>query len=49
MKGGDKMTMDYIETKQERREKKRIKKKAQIRQHSKNLAIIYKEAILKRG
>jgi|TARA_Y100000034_G_C6722289_1_gene319582 hypothetical protein len=42
------MTIDYIETKQERREKKRLKKKAQIKQHSKNLATIYKKAILKR-
>ena len=49
MKGGDKMTIDYMETKQERREKKRFKKKAQIRQHSKNLATIYKEAILKKS
>ena len=36
------------ETRQERREKKQRKKREQIRQHSKNLATIYKEAILKK-
>jgi len=36
------------ETRQERREKKLQKKKEQVRKHSKNLATIYKEAILKK-
>ena len=36
------------ETRQERREKKLRKKKEQVRKHSKNLASIYKDAILKR-
>ena len=36
------------ETRQERREKKRRKKQEQIQKHGKNLASIYKEAILKR-
>ncbi len=37
-----------IETKQERREKKLRKKRERIPKHGKNLARIYKEAILKR-
>ncbi|MFC1949096.1 hypothetical protein ACFLW0_02870 [Chloroflexota bacterium] len=36
------------ETRQERREKKLEKKKERVRKHGKNLATIYKEAILKR-
>ncbi|MFC1900203.1 hypothetical protein ACFLYN_01275 [Chloroflexota bacterium] len=36
------------ETRQERREKKLRKKKEQVRKHSKNLATIYREAILKK-
>ena len=36
------------ETRQERREKKRRKKREQIPKHSKNLARIYRDAILKR-
>ncbi|MFC1921111.1 hypothetical protein ACFLYQ_05245 [Chloroflexota bacterium] len=36
------------ETRQERRERKLRKKKEQVKKHGKNLAIIYKEAILKR-
>ncbi|MFC1954681.1 hypothetical protein ACFLVZ_02525 [Chloroflexota bacterium] len=36
------------ETRQERREKRRRKKKEQVQKHGKNLATIYKEAILKR-
>jgi hypothetical protein len=39
---------NHGETRQERREKKQRKKKEQIRKHSKNLASIYKDAILKR-
>jgi len=37
-----------IETRQERREKKLKKKRERIPKHSKNLARIYMEAILKR-
>ena len=36
------------ETRQERREKKLEKKRERMSQHSKNLARVYKEAILKR-
>ena len=42
------MENNHGETKQERREKKRRKKKEQVRKHSKSLASIYKDAILKR-
>jgi hypothetical protein len=36
------------ETRQERREKKLRKRKERIRKHSKNLAVIYRDAILKK-
>jgi hypothetical protein len=36
------------ETRQERREKKLLKKKERIKKHGKGLARVYKEAILKR-
>jgi len=39
---------NHRETRQERREKKLDKKREQVKKHSKNLAHIYKEAILKR-
>jgi hypothetical protein len=39
---------ERIETKQERREKKLKKKRERIPKHSKNLARIYMDAILKR-
>jgi hypothetical protein len=39
---------NHNETKQERREKKLRKKRQQIKKHSRNLARVYKEAILKR-
>ncbi len=42
------MDDDQLETKQERREKKLQKKQEQMQKHGKNLARIYKEAILKR-
>ena len=42
------MNDERIETKQERREKKLKKKREQIPKHSKNLARIYMDAILKR-
>ncbi|MFC1991664.1 hypothetical protein ACFLVC_02950 [Chloroflexota bacterium] len=42
------MENNHEETKQERREEKRRKKKEQVQKHGKNLATIYKEAILKR-
>jgi len=42
------MNDDQPETKQERREKRLKKKQERIAQHSKGLARIYKEAILKR-
>gem|GEM_PF-2322156 len=37
-----------IETRQERREDKRRKKRAREKKHSKNLARVYMDAILKR-
>jgi hypothetical protein len=36
------------ETRQERREKKLKKKRERVRQHGKNLAKIYRDAIMKR-
>jgi hypothetical protein len=39
---------NQAETRQERREKKLQKKREQVKTHGKNLAHIYKEAILKR-
>ncbi len=37
-----------LETRQERRQKKLLKKKERIAKHGKNLASVYKDAILKR-
>ena len=42
------MSDDQLETKQERRDKKLQKKRERVPQHGKNLARVYKEAILKR-
>ena len=42
------MTEETETTRQERREKKLDKKKERIQKHGRNLAHIYKEAILKR-
>jgi|TARA_B100000315_G_scaffold21233_1_gene18605 hypothetical protein len=39
---------NHGETKQERRAKKLTKKKERMQKHGKNLAALYKEAILKR-
>jgi hypothetical protein len=36
------------ETRQERREKKLKKKRERVRQHGKNLAKVYRDAIMKR-
>jgi hypothetical protein len=36
------------ETRQERREKKLRKKRERVRQHGKNLAKVYRDAIMKR-
>ena len=41
------MNDDQPETRQERREEKLKKKKERVPQHSRNLAHIYKEAIVK--
>ena len=42
------MNDDQLETKQERRERKLEKKREKTPQHGRNLARLYKEAILKR-
>ena len=42
------MNDDQLESRQERREEKLKKKRERIRQHGRNLARVYKEAILKR-
>lgn len=42
------MDNNGIETRQERREKKLLKKKERLAKHGKNLASLYKEAILKK-
>ena len=42
------MDDNQAETRQERREKKLQKKRERMSKHGKNLATIYKEAILKR-
>jgi len=39
---------DNNETRQERREKKLKKKRERVRQHGKNLAKVYRDAIMKR-
>jgi len=39
---------ENMETRQERRERKQRKKREQIPQHGKNLAKVYKDALLKR-
>lgn len=42
------MDDNHRETRQERREKKLASKKEQVKKHGRNLAHLYKEAILKR-
>jgi len=42
------MTEEYPESKQERREKRRAAKEAKMAKHSKGLASIYRDAVLKR-
>ena len=42
------MSENYDETRQERREEKLEKKKERVQKHGRNLAHLYKEAILKR-
>ena len=42
------MENNNSDTRQERREKKLIKKKERIQQHGKKLGSIYKDAVLKR-
>jgi hypothetical protein len=42
------MSENKVETRQERRERKLKKRRERIRQHGKNLAKIYMDAILKR-
>ncbi|MFC1987115.1 hypothetical protein ACFLVH_00985 [Chloroflexota bacterium] len=42
------MNYDTEETRQERREKRLEKKRARMQQHGRNLARVYKEAILKK-
>jgi len=42
------MTEEYPESKQERREKKRIAQEAKMAKHGKSMATIYREAVLKR-
>ena len=42
------MDNDHLETKQERREKKLRKKREKMPKHGRNLARIYRDAILKR-
>jgi len=42
------MSQEPEDTKQERREEKLRKKRAQIKKHGKNLARVYMDAILKR-
>ena len=42
------MNEEYRETRQERRERKLTSKRERIRKHGRNLAQLYKEAIVKR-
>jgi hypothetical protein len=42
------MSNEPLETRQERREKKLKKKRERIRQHGKNLAKVYMDAVMKR-
>lgn len=42
------MDEEYRETRQERRERKLTSKRERVRKHGRNLAQLYKEAIVKR-
>ena len=42
------MNEEYRETRQERRERKLTSKRERVRKHGRNLAQLYKEAIVKR-
>ncbi len=42
------MEDEYRETRQERRERKLTSKRERVRKHGRNLAQLYKEAIIKR-
>jgi hypothetical protein len=42
------MSNEPLETRQERRDKKLKKKRERIRQHGKNLAKVYMDAVMKR-
>ena len=42
------MDEEYRETRQERRERKLNSKKERVKKHNRNLAQLYKEAIIKR-
>ena len=42
------MSEEKVEIRQERRERKLRKKRERVRQHGKNLAKVYRDAILKR-
>ena len=42
------MNQENAETRQQRREEKLRKKRAQVKKHGKNLARVYMDAILKR-
>ena len=42
------MTEEYPESKQERREKRRTAKEAKMAKHGKGLAVVYRDAVLKR-
>ena len=42
------MDEEYRETRQERRERKLTSKKERVKKHNRNLAQLYKEAIIKR-
>ena len=42
------MTEEYPESKQERREKRRAAKEAKMAKHGKSLAVVYRDAVLKR-
>jgi hypothetical protein len=42
------MTAEYPESKQERREKRRAAKESKMAKHGKGIALMYRDAILKR-
>lgn len=48
IKVSESMSEEYPESRQERREKKRAAEAAKMQKHGKSLALIYRDAVIKR-